>query len=176
MDEIIKMFGGAENIWNAIQTNAREVGLETTKMMLELFYVLKSPDTSIIDKTLIVTALGYQLLPEDVLPREKYGILGFLDNFVTIGFAYSKIKSSVTPQIRSQVDNIISNWFDLESESQQNYIPNIDNQYGGYTPNPVYNEPQNQGKRQPMDGFIGNRPTPPQFKPIWDDDEDVVID
>ena len=42
MDEIIKMFGGAENIWNAIQTNAEKVGLETTKMMLELFYRVSS--------------------------------------------------------------------------------------------------------------------------------------
>ena len=176
MDEIIKMFGGAENIWNAIQTNAEKVGLETTKMMLELVYVLKSPDTSIIDKTLIVTALGYQLLPEDVLPREKYGILGFLDNFVTIGFAYSKIKSSVTPQIRSQVDNIISNWFNLGIESLQNYIPNNDNQYGDHTSTSLFTEPQNQPNGSGMDRFSGNRPTPPQSKPIWDDDEDVVID
>ena len=176
MDEIIKMFGGAENIWNAIQTNAGKLGLESTKMMLELFYVLKSTETSIIDKTLIVTALGYQLLPEDALPRDKYGIFGLLDNVVTIGFAYNKIKSSVTPQIRSQVDNIISNWFDIGSAPQQSYIPNNENLYGGYTPNPINNQTQNQTNRQTMDGFLGNRPTPPQTKPIWDDDEDVVID
>ena len=65
MDEIIRMFGGAENIWNAIQTNAERFGIESTRVMLELFYVLKSPETSMINKTLIVTALGYQLLPED---------------------------------------------------------------------------------------------------------------
>ena len=43
MDEILKMFGGAENIWNAIQNNAAKVGIEVTRTMLELFYVLKSP-------------------------------------------------------------------------------------------------------------------------------------
>jgi uncharacterized membrane protein YkvA (DUF1232 family) len=119
MDEIIRMFGGAENIWNAIQTNAERFGIESTRVMLELFYVLKSPETSMINKTLIVTALGYQLLPEDVLPREKYGLLGFLDNFVTIGFAYSKVKSSVTPQIANQVNNILYQWFGVESSQQQ---------------------------------------------------------
>ena len=71
MDEILKMFGGAENIWNAIQNNAAKVGIEVTRTMLELFYVLKSPQTDMIDKTLIVAALGYQLLPEDALTREK---------------------------------------------------------------------------------------------------------
>ena len=56
MDEIIRMFGGTENIWNVIQTNAERFGIESTRVMLELFYVLKSPETSMINKTLIVTA------------------------------------------------------------------------------------------------------------------------
>ena len=52
MDEIMKMFGGAENLWAAIQKNAAKVGIEATKIMLELFYVLKSPETSMINKSL----------------------------------------------------------------------------------------------------------------------------
>ena len=63
MDEILKMFGGAENLWASIQENAAKVGIEATRVMLELFYVLKSPDTSMLNKSLIVAALGYQLLP-----------------------------------------------------------------------------------------------------------------
>lgn len=168
MDEIIRLFGGAENIWAAIQNNAGKFGVETTRVMLELFYVLKSPETSIIDKTLIVTALGYQLLPEDVLPREKYGLLGFLDNIVTIGFAYSKVKSSVTPQIANQVNNILYQWFGVDSSQQQlgNDIPSFDPQQ---PPQPVYQpvQPQRSSTLNPYGQ--------PQ-KPIWDDDEDVVID
>lgn len=168
MDEIIRMFGGAENIWNAIQENAEKVGIETTRVMLELFYVLKSPETSMINKTLIVTALGYQLLPDDVLPREKFGLLGFLDNFVTIGFAYSKVKSSVTPQIANQVNNILFQWFGVESNQ-----PQLGNDTLSYEPQqpvqPMYQPVQPQ-----------NNPTPNPYsqpqKPIWNDDEDVVID
>lgn len=168
MDEILRMFGGAENIWNAIQENAGKVGIETTRVMLELFYVLKSPETSMINKTLIVTALGYQLLPEDVLPREKYGLLGFLDNFVTIGFAYSKVKSSVTPQIANQVNNILYQWFGMESSQQQ--LGNDVNSYEPQQPaQPMYQPVQPQ-QTQPQNLF-----GQPQ-KPIWDDDEDVVID
>lgn len=168
MDEILKLFGGAENIWAAIQNNAGKVGVETTRVMLELFYVLKSPETSIIDKTLIVTALGYQLLPEDILPREKYGLLGFLDNFVTIGFAYSKVKSSVTPQIANQVNNILYQWFGGDS-TQQTLSSG----------SPIY-EPKEPA--QPMYKPVQSQSTPIQNpynqpqKPIWDDDEDVVID
>lgn len=168
MDEILKLFGGAENIWDAIQDNAGKVGVETTRVMLELFYVLKSPETSIIDKTLIVTALGYQLLPEDILPRDKYGLLGFLDNFVTIGFAYSKVKASVTPQIANQVNNILSQWFGIDPIQQQ--LDNSGNSYEvQYPDQPIYKSEQSQST------IMQNSYNQLQ-KPIWNEDEDVVID
>ena len=173
MDEILKIFGGAENLWAAIQENAAKVGIEATRVMLELFYVLKSPDTSMLNKSLIVAALGYQLLPEDAMPRDRFGLLGFLDNGVTLAFAYNRVKSSVTPEIEQQVNNILWNWFDMDSLADgQNGIPTDSGQSGGYTPQPVYQKPQQQTyNRQPSDG---HRPSSP--KPIWDDDEDVVID
>lgn len=92
MDEILKMFGGAENIWNAIQNNAAKVGIEVTRTMLELFYVLKSPQTDMIDKTLIVAALGYQLLPEDALPREKVWFPWFLRQWRNLGICVQEGK------------------------------------------------------------------------------------
>lgn len=159
MDEILKLFGGAENIWNAIKESAAKAGIESTRMMLELFYVLKSPETGLLDKTLIVTALGYQLLPNDVLPREKYGLLGLLDNVVTIGFAYNKVKSSVTPEIENQVNNILSQWFDVEQD--KNFEALVDR--------PVFDSQQQENPmRQPL--INTNQ------QPVWSDDEDVVVD
>ena len=161
MDEILKLFGGIENLWAAIQKNASKVGIEATRIMLELFYVLKSPDTSMLNKSLIVAALGYQLLPEDVLPRDKYGLLGFLDNGITLAFAYNRVKSSVTPQIEQQVNNVLSSWFDLDNgSSQQDWEPS-DITPGGYIPQP--------GIQNPLPGNNNS-------KPGWNDDEDVVID
>ena len=178
MDEILKMFGGAENLWAAIQENAAKVGIEATRVMLELFYVLKSPDTSVLNKSLIVAALGYQLLPEDAMPRDRFGLLGVLDNGVNLAFAYNRVKSSVTPEIEQQVNNILGNWFGMDSQTDgQNGIPADPGQSGGYTPQPVYQNPQQQTyNRQPSDGQYGNNSRPSPKKPIWDDDEDVVID
>lgn len=159
MDEILKLFGGAENIWNAIKESAAKTGIESTRMMLELFYVLKSPGTGLLDKTLIVTALGYQLLPNDILPREKYGLLGFLDNVVTIGFAYNKVKSSVTPEIENQVNNILSQWFGVEQ------VENF----------------EVQADRPVCDSWQQENPMLPPLtntnqQPVWSDDDDVVVD
>lgn len=122
-----------------------------------------------------VAALAYQLLPEDVLSKDKYGLLGFLDNTITLSFAYNRVKSSVTPEIERQVNNIISYWFGVGSNPQHTYIPNNNNQHGGYTPQPVYTESQQQVNPS-YNGFQDNRPNPTPRKPILDDDEDVVID
>lgn len=176
MDEILKMFGGTENIWNAIQKNATKVGIEVTRTMLELYFVLKSPNTTMINKTLIVAALGYQLLPEDVLPRNKYGLLGFIDNGVTLAFAYNRVKSSVTPEIETQVNNILTSWFGTIIPSESADIPDSNNpQFGGYALQPIFVEQQPQSNKPQGDGGCHNHPTPQQQKSIWNDD-DVIID
>ena len=178
MDEILKMFGGAENLWAAIQENAAKVGIEATRVMLELFYVLKSPDTSMLNKSLIVAALGYQLLPEDAMPRDRFGLLGLLDNGVTLAFAYNRVKSSVTPEIEQQVNNILANWFDMDSQpSGREWFPSDSSQSGDYAPQLVYqNSGQQTVKRPNMDGNFGTNTRPSNQKLVWDDDEDVVID
>lgn len=170
MDEILRLFGGTENIWAAIRDNAGKLGEEATRTMLELFYVLKSPETGMLNKTLIVAALGYQLLPEDILPRSKFGMLGLLDNGAALALAYNRVQASVTPEIKLQVNNILSNWFNDEP-GQQTWIPS-DNHNGGSVKDTVY-QPKNDG-RPTKD----NRPssTSSHHQPIWDDDEDVVID
>lgn len=108
---LMARFGGAEQMWNYIQKYAAKGGREVSKIVLELFYVMKSPNTGIMDKTLIGAALAYQLLPEDLLPRDKFGLLGFLDNGVTLAFAYNRVKKLVTPQIENQVAAILNQWF-----------------------------------------------------------------
>ena len=123
-----------------------------------------------------MAALGYQLLPEDALPRDKYGFLGFLDNGVTLVFAYNRVKSSVTPEIEHQVNNILSNWFRTATQSETaDILENNGNQFGGYTSQPIYAE-QPQGYGSMGDCGSHNQSFQKPQKPIWNDDDDVVID
>lgn len=167
---IMSSFGGADKIWDAIMKYAAKGGREITRTVLQLFYVMKSPNTGMLDKTLIGAALAYQLLPEDLLPRDKFGILGFLDNGVTLAFAYNRVKKMVTPQIENQVENILNQWFgsdESENDESTNY-PTSDfgtpailgadagTHIGGVVTNPY---PNNSSRRE--NSF---------------DDDDVVID
>ncbi len=93
-----------------IKKQASKVGSETTRTMLELYYVMMSNQTSKVDKLIIGAALAYQLLPNDVLPVDTYGILGYLDNTTVLYFAYKRVKKSVTPEIKQKVDDLLASW------------------------------------------------------------------
>ena len=168
MDNSLNSFFSEENlseVWKYMQEYAGEAGREAARVVLELFFVMKSPSTSMIDKGIIVAALAYQLLPEDLLPREKFGVLSLLDNGVTIAFAYSRMKADVTPEIQAQVEAILDSWFGRTEEASS------------------YDGNAMQGPvevRRPVDyGPSGNvipRPPARPSRPHTYDDEDVIVD
>ena len=98
-------------IWQNIRQNASRVGKGITRIFLERYYVLKSPDTPFLDKTIIVSALTYQFIPKQILSKEKHGVLGYTDNIVTLMLAYNIVKRKVTPLIAMQVDRVLTQWF-----------------------------------------------------------------
>jgi len=169
-DNIINsLFGGLDGVWDSISRQATQCGIEVTKIMLELYYVLKSESTNPVDKILIGAALAYQLLPSDAFPREKFKWLGFLDNGLTIAFAYNKVRNCITPEIENQVNATLSQWFEISFDS----LPSYQSGQGqsGMTPNnvqPPYYQRGNQSGNQ-NDGHQA-----PAYRPLSDDD--VIID
>lgn len=174
MDKILRLFGGSEQLWQYIQKYAKTAGVEGTRTVLELYYVLKSPDTPGLDKTIIVAALAYQLLPEDLISTENFGILGFIDNGAALALAYNRVKSRVTPQIDAQVNAILNQWFGSMQPVMASDAPSSNNRN---TPN-SYNDGwcEQPGQTPPQFNTQGsvNKPHKP-ITPMWDDD-DMVID
>lgn len=86
--------------------------IETTKMMLELYYVMMDEKTSSLNKVIIGGAFAYQFLPNDFMPRDEYGILGLLDNAAVMLLAYKRVKKCVTPEIAKKVEDTLREWSD----------------------------------------------------------------
>lgn len=93
-----------------IKKQAVKGSKETTRMMLELYFVMMSEKTSKFNKLIIGSALAYQLLPNDFLPKEDYGVLGYLDNATALYLAYKRVKKNVTPEIKQKVDDTLASW------------------------------------------------------------------
>lgn len=111
MDTLTNILANPDQLWQYIKQYAVKAGREATRMVLELYYVVKAPTTPVLDKTIIVGALAYQLLPKDLMSREKLGILGLADNVATLPVAYNRVKHRVTPEIKTKVEDILNQWF-----------------------------------------------------------------
>lgn len=111
MDTLTNILANPDQLWQYIKLYAVKTGREATRMVLELYYVVKAPTTPVLDKTIIVGALAYQLLPKDLMSREKFGILGLADNVATLAIAYNRVKHRVTPEIRTKVEDTLNQWF-----------------------------------------------------------------
>lgn len=108
---IDKLFGGMNGLWDRIKAASLKMGRATTRVMLQLYFVLKSDNVPGKDKAVIIGALAYQLLPRDLMPRRIFGILGLVDNAATLMIAYKKVQKYVTPAIDQQADEILDKWF-----------------------------------------------------------------
>lgn len=177
MDELNNFFGSAEQLWQYIKIYATKAGREATRVVLELYYVVKSPHTPALDKTLIIAALGYQLLPDDkkLLSREKYGLLGLLDNGAALALAYNRVKTRVTPQIEAQVDAILNQWFgseqpQIDTTSERPRMPSSNSDFSGnyWEPQPATIPVAPEATTNP------SRPNTPLGG--FYDDEDIIID
>ena len=111
--------GNADKLLASIKEYAKKAGRATTKTLLELYYVMVDPDTPRTDKLLIGAAIAYQVLPKDLFPKSKFGLLGFLDNIAVLAFAYQRVKSAVTPEIEAKVNATLAKWFG-EAASNEN--------------------------------------------------------
>lgn len=119
MDNFKDIAGNAEKLLDGIKRYAVKGGKETTKVMLELYFVMVAKETPSLDKILIGAALAYQTVPTDLLPRSKFGLLGFFDNAAALTYAYKKVKKAVTPEISQKVDATLEKWFGSKKEVEE---------------------------------------------------------
>ena len=96
---------------------ARKAGSKLVYCALLLYYVLKNPSVSKGDKSKIYGALGYFLLPLDILP-DFIPLVGFTDDLAALIACIKSVYECVTPQIKTKAANKLASWFtEVESIS-----------------------------------------------------------
>jgi len=104
LDEILKKIEDYSNsysdsiFWTKIKSISKRVGSMIVYDALLLFYTLKSSNVSLKDKTLICGALGYLILPTDLIP-DFFIPLGFTDDIAVLIYVIGLIKKEITPEI-----------------------------------------------------------------------------
>lgn len=104
-----------EKLQEKLMPYAKKYGRVAAKPVLELYYVLREDSTPAKDKAVIALALGYLLLPSDILPLRKFGIFGLLDDTLSVSVVYKKMQKNITPAVSFKVKMTLDKWFDGRS-------------------------------------------------------------
>lgn len=89
---------------------ARKAGAQTVYSVFLLYYVLRSPSVSNADKAKVYGALGYFILPLDLLP-DFLSVIGYADDLSAALWALHTVWKNITPEIRSRAAAKTREWF-----------------------------------------------------------------
>ena len=103
------VYYNAEKFWKKIKKHARKIGAKAVYYALVLYYALQSPTITKKDKLIIYGALGYLILPIDLLPDFLPG--GYTDDVAGLAIAIFKIARNITPEVRAKAQDKVNEWF-----------------------------------------------------------------
>ena len=95
------------SFWRTVRRAARRAGREVVEEAITLYHCLRDPDTPAWARAVIVGALGYFVLPTDLLPDFIPGI-GFTDDFGAIVVATTCVALHVKQEHRDRARRMMS--------------------------------------------------------------------
>ncbi len=87
--------------WRKVRRIAAQVGYKVIYPALQLYYLMQSQEVPVKAKTLIIGALGYLILPADLVP-DFIPALGFTDDLTALLIALRTVNKHITPEIKRQ--------------------------------------------------------------------------
>lgn len=105
------------DLWNKIAYVARKAGVKVVYAVLLLYYVATDPKTSTADKAKIYGALGYFILPMDLMP-DMMPMLGYSDDLAALVWALKAVWNNITPDIHAKAREQLGKWFKNVEDSE----------------------------------------------------------
>lgn len=98
-----------ENFWDKLLKVARKAGVKVSYAAVLLFYTLISEEVEVKHKVIIMGALGYFILPLDLIPDFLPG--GYIDDLGALVFALKSVYESITPEIEEKAQMKVKDFF-----------------------------------------------------------------
>ncbi len=106
-----------DGFWKKVGKVAKHAGVKTIYYALVLYYTLIDPATPKKYKMVIGGALGYLILPLDIIP-DAIPFAGLADDWAALVAAVAFVATAITPEIKAKAKQKLSHWFDQVDDEQ----------------------------------------------------------
>ena len=90
-----------KSFWEKMKSHAIHAGAAVVYAALQLYYTMVSGRVSLREKAIIAGALGYLILPTDLIPDFLPG-LGYADDISALMTVFNRVKVNVDDDIRTK--------------------------------------------------------------------------
>ena len=98
-----------DGLWEKIGKVAKKAGIKVIYYALLLFYALQSEKVTVAEKALIIGALGYFILPIDLIPDFMVPI-GYGDDLAVMWGLINKL-DCIDEAVKAQAQAKLTDWF-----------------------------------------------------------------
>jgi len=101
---------GEKPFWKKVGSFAAAAGKRVIQTALILYYCLQDADTPAWAKTVIISSLGYFILPADAIP-DIIAAVGYADDLGALASAAATIAAHIKPEHRDKAEKKLKTWF-----------------------------------------------------------------
>ncbi|WP_112180266.1 MULTISPECIES: YkvA family protein [Paraliobacillus] len=99
-----------DKFWGKLAKFAKKAGSSVVYAVLLLYYTLQKPEVPTKVKAVIIGALGYFILPLDLIPDFFTGV-GYTDDLGALGFALFQVAMYIDDPIKLKAKDKLKEWF-----------------------------------------------------------------
>lgn len=99
-----------DGLWDKMKSVFRKAGIKVIYLALVLYYTVNAESTPTAKKGIIYGALGYFILPIDLIP-DAIPIAGFSDDLAALVACVAAVSMCITPEIKAQAETKLKDWF-----------------------------------------------------------------
>ena len=103
------------SFWATLRKAVKAIGSKIAYPALLLYYEMRSPEMPIGVKLEIMGALGYLVLPVDLIP-DYIPVVGYTDDLAALLAMVRLTREYITPDIEAKAEEKLEEWFGREPE------------------------------------------------------------
>lgn len=100
----------SRTFWDKLKHHAKKIGTDGVRKGIILWYVLQRPDVPLKTKAIIIGALGYLIVPFDLI-FDGLPWIGYTDDITALAYAYHEASAYIDNNMKNKANTWVQKYF-----------------------------------------------------------------